>query len=64
MDQTKKMIHRSAQLPKAIFNVMAKDYLFCHKAFTHVEDNDVLSFVLSSLWLCIHSIGNKERRKT
>jgi hypothetical protein len=31
-------------------DVMADDYLFCHKAFSHVEDNDVLS----SLQFCIH----------
>jgi hypothetical protein len=44
--------------------VMAEDYLFCHKAFTHVEDNNVFSFVLSSPWFCFHSIRNKERGKT
>ncbi len=41
-------------------DVMAEDYLFCYKAFSHVEDNDVLS----SLLFYIHSNRNNERRKT
>jgi hypothetical protein len=27
---------------------MEEDYLFCHKAFSHIDDNDVLSLFYSA----------------
>ncbi len=30
------------------FSVMVEDYLFCHKTFSHIDDNDVLSLFYSA----------------